>query len=113
MSDLELERAAMGPRRWIRLCGASQTEHSNDLSESLQPRKIRAFEDGDKSNFYIVPGGRYLVTAGDTLSVWDLGYISTVDCELVASVKLERYCHFFEVQATPDGMGLVILIAYR
>ena len=115
MSDLELERAAMGPRRWIQFCGASQKQHSNGFSETLQPRKIRALnvKEGDKSYFYIVPGGRYLVTAGDSLSVWDLGYVSTVDCELVASVKLERYCHFFEVQATPDGMSLVILIAYR
>ena len=112
MSDLELERAAMGPHRWIQLFYASQRQHSNGFSETLQPRKIRDFEDGDKSNFYIVPGGRYMVIASDTLSVWDLGYISTVDCELVASVELDDYCYFLEVQATPDGMGLVILIAY-
>jgi hypothetical protein len=39
-----------------------------------------------------------------------LGYVSTVDCKLVASVGLEEddfeYCL---VQATPNGKGLVIL----
>ena len=62
---------------------------------------------------FIVPGGRYLVTAGNGLSVWDLGYVSTVDCKLVASVELEEYCSFFKAQATSDGKGLVILTYYR
>jgi hypothetical protein len=109
MSDLELERAAMGPRRWINLCGASQKQHP----DVLHPQRIRAIEDGDKSHFFIVPGGRYLVTAGDNLSVWDLGYVSTVDCKLVASVELTEYGCFFEVQVTQDGKGLVILLFYR
>jgi hypothetical protein len=60
-----------------------------------------------------VPGGRYLVTAGDGLFVWDLGYVSTVDCKLVASVGLQDYFEFLVVQTTPDGKGLVILTSYR
>ena len=114
MSNLDLERAAMGPRRWIDLCvrGALQNEDPT-FSEMLHPRKIRAIEDYDKIDFFIVPGGRYLVTAGTSLSVWDLGYVSTADCKLVASVEVEDYCSHIMVQATPDGKGLVILFSYR
>ena len=114
MSDSELERAAMAPRRWIKLCSAFQKKHSNDISKMLHPRRIRMVDrdDVDISQSFIVPGGRYLVTAGNDLFVWDLGYVSTVECKLVASVELEDYCRFFVVQATPDGKGLVILSSY-
>ena len=64
-------------------------------------------------SIFIVPGGRYLVTAGKGLSIWDLGYVSTVDCKLVASVGLEDEFEFLEIQATPDGEGLIILSSYR
>ena len=37
MSDLELERAAMAPHRWIKLCGAFQKQKYNDYSEMLHP----------------------------------------------------------------------------
>ena len=33
--------------------------------------------------------GGILVTAGKGLSVWDLGYVSTVECKLVSSFGLE------------------------
>src|ERR1700679_2061748 len=59
MSDLELERAAMGPRRWIELCGASQKQHSDDFNEMLHPRTTRIIKSAVNSLF-IVPGGRYL-----------------------------------------------------
>ena len=112
MSDLELERAAMVPRRWIELCNAFQEQYSNDSSEILGPRTTRFITGGAKSVF-IVPGGRYLVTADNGLFVWDLGYDSTFDCKLVASVELEVYLEVFEVQTTPDGKGLVILSCYK
>ena len=108
MSDLELEQAAMAPRRWIKFCGAFQKQHSNDFSETLRPRTTRIIEDKVETLF-IVPGGRYLVTAGRGISVWDLGYVSTVDCKLVASAGLEDLFFLLVVQATPDGKGLVIL----
>ena len=115
MSDLELERAAMAPRRWIELCGALQKQHSNDFGEMLRPRTTKIIKDAGGSHFFIVPGGRYLVTAGSGLFVWDLGYTSTVDCKLVASVELgdDFEFEFCMVQATPDGKGLVILSSYR
>jgi hypothetical protein len=107
MSDLELERAAMAPRRWTEL-----KKHSNHEYSEMQPRTTRIINDADNSHFFIVPGGRYLVTAGNGLSVWDLGYVSTVDCKLVASVGLGVAYDIFAVQATSDGKGLVILSSY-
>jgi hypothetical protein len=100
----------VGPRRWIELCGALQ-KGDPTFSEMQYPRATRIIEDAGKLEFFIVPGGRYLVTAGDGLSVWDLGYVSTVDCKLVASVasvQLKSFA-FIMVHATPDGEGLVIL----
>ena len=65
MTDLELERSAMSPRIWIELC---QKEHSNDSSDSetLQSRTTRIIsnKDPNRSFFLMVPGGRYLVSAG-------------------------------------------------
>ena len=110
MSDLEIERAAMGPRRWIELCGALQKEDPT-FTEMLNTRTTRTIEDPDKSEFFIVPGGRFMVTAGNGISVWDLGYVSTVDCKLVASVKQGTHFQSLKVQATPDGEGLVILLS--
>ena len=113
MSDLELERAAMAPHRWIELCSASQKQQSNDFSEMLRPRTTRIIKDTMIISLFFVPGGRYMVTAGNGLLVWDLGYVSTADCKLLASVGLENEFQFCMVQATPDGKGLVILSSYR
>ena len=108
MSNLELERAAIAPHRWIKLCGAFQKQHSNDCSELYQ-RTTKIIKDTTVNSLFIVPGGRYLVATGNGLFVWDLGYVSTVDCKLVASVELGSEFEFCVVQATPDGKGLVIL----
>ena len=111
MSDLELERAAMAPRRWFELCSRfhKQNSQTKDFGEVLHhPRTTRIIKESIKSLF-IVPGGRYLVTAGNGISVWDLGYVSTVDCKLVSSVGLGGAFDFCMVQTTPDGKGLVIL----
>ena len=113
MSDLELERAAMAPRRWIELCSASQKQHYNVSSEMLHQRKTTKIFEEPANSFFIVPGGRYLVTACNGLFVWDLGYASTIDCKLVASAGLGDYFEDCMVQTTPDGKGLVILLAYR
>ena len=115
MSDLELERAAMGPRRWIELCGALQKEDPT-VSEKLHPQRTKVIEShgaGISQQFLLVPGGRFLVTAGIGLFVWDLGYVSTAECKLVDSVGLGDEFKFLMVQATPDGKGLAILSSYR
>ena len=108
MSDLELERAAMGPGRWIELCTSlKKKQRINDFNKMPHSR-TRIIKDSVNSIF-IVPGGRYLVVACVNLSVWDLGCFSTVECKLVASVGLEDNLWCNGVQATPVGKGLVIL----
>ena len=120
MSDLELEKAAMGPRRWIELCGAFEKQHLNNPGAILRPRATRIINDllptevnyYETAEIFMVPGGRYLVTYSlDRISVLDLGYTSSADCKLIASVKLEGgsdFCRAHHVQTTPDGMGLII-----
>src|ERR1700679_1598154 len=111
MSVLELEQAAMAPRRWIELWKEHST--STDFGRmTLHPRTTRTIKHADNPHCFIVPGGRYLVTAGCGLFVWDLGYVSTADYKLIASVKQEDHFRFCQVQATPDGKGLVIASSY-
>ena len=111
MSDLELERAAMAPRRWTELCGSGMFL-GRRVSKMLHPR-TRIIKDDKVKSLFIIPGGRFLVTAGNSLSVWDLGYVPTVECKLVASAGLGDDFEFCVAQATPDGKGLVILASYR
>ena len=121
MSDLEIEKAAMGPRRWIKLCVAFEKQHLNDPDAKLCPRSTRIINDAfatdsevnyDDIQIFFVPSGRYLVSdLPADISVLDLGYTSSSDCMLVASVEVDGkyggYNHF-QVQASPDGMGLTI-----
>ena len=116
MSDLELEKAAMGPRRWIEFFGALEKRHFNDPTARLRFRTARTINDlfstevfYGSTRIFIVPGGRYLVgSSSDGFSVLDLGYTSSADCKLIASVEPEGGSMICIVQATPDGMGLVI-----
>ena len=124
MSDLEIEKAAMGPRRWIELCGAFEKQHLNDPRALLCPRATRIINDSlvtdvdyGNTRIFIVPGGRYLVIYspyGHGISVLDLGYTSSADCSLIASVGLgggyDIWSQFI-VHATPDGMGLTIFLS--
>ena len=120
MSNLEIEKAAMGPRRWIELCGAFEKQHPNDDGVILRPRATRIINDLLDTyihcKLFIVPGGRYLVSSSpDCISVLDLGYTSSSDCKLIASVGLpveNSYCKDVTVQATPDGTGLTIFSSY-
>ena len=116
MSDLEIENAAMGPRRWIELCGMFEKQHLNDPGAVMYPRATRILNssfarevDYYNTELFIVPGGRYLVGSSlDSISVLDLGSTSNADCKLIASVELDGGFHTCLVQATPDGMGLTI-----
>ena len=118
MSDLEIEKAAMGPRRWFQLCSTyekQEYENLNDPAIILCPRTSRSIDHlipelvyGSTASF-LVPGGRYLVCSSfDNISVLDLGYTSTADCKLIASVALESKSEDFKVHTTSDGMGLAI-----
>ena len=122
MSDLEIERAAMGPRRWIELCGAYKKRYINDSAAILRTRATRIIDYLPFANevdyFYIknfiVPGGQYVVSsAPERISVLDLGYNSSSDCKLIASVEPEGDYNTCLVQATPNGMGLVICLSIK
>ena len=114
MNDFEIEKAAMGPRRWIELCSAYEKRHFN--GPALMPRATRIIDEcfvtGGiyvNTDFFIVPGGRYLVTSSpDNICVLDLGYTSSADFKLIASVGLEGRSDTCIVQPTLDGMGLAI-----
>ena len=116
MSDLEIENAAMGPRRWIELCSAYEKQILNDPAAILRPRLTRIIDhlfatevDFGTTGFFMVPGGRYLIKSSPgNISVLDLGYTSNADCKLIASVEPEGGCDVFAVYTTPDGMGLTI-----
>ena len=122
MSDLEIEKAAMGPRMWIELCGTYERLNDPDATLRLCPRSTRIINDSfptevdsdsEATQFFIVPGGRYLVSSlpERIISVLDLGYTSSSDCKLIASVELpvkDVTDGELIVRATPDGMGLTI-----
>jgi hypothetical protein len=121
MSDLELENTAMAPRRWIELCGAFEKQHSDDPGAIICPQATRFVDDSIATefkfnyvttDFFIVPGGRYLVgSSRDGISVLDLGYTSSSDCKLIDSVGMEGILKICIVQATSDGMGLIIYLS--
>ena len=116
MSDLEIEKAALGPHMWIELCGAYEKQHFCDPPTILWPRTTRLIDDlfstevdFESTDLFIVPGGRYLVSSSsDDISVLDLGNSSSADCKLIASVVPEGGSYTCIVQATPDGMGLAM-----
>ena len=114
MSDLELEKAAMAPRRWIELWGAKK-QHPNDFDARVHPQTTRFIKHVDpESRLFLVPGGRFLVhSTSKDLFVWDLGCDTSADsdCKLISSVGLKDFSWTcFKVQATSDGMGLIILL---
>ena len=121
MSDLEIEKAAMGSRRWIELCGAYEKQIFNvDPAAQMLPRTTRIIDDlfattkvdFDDTDLFIVPGGRYLVTCSlYNISVLDLGYTSGADCKVIASVVPEGGSDVSIVHTTPDGMSLAIYSA--
>ena len=116
MSDLELERSAMAPHRWIELCCAFEKQHHGDADAILKFRATRTIKDSfpqaevdfRSTTIFIVPGGRYLVTySPDDIFILDLGFTSNADCKLIASARGGGF-DTCVVQATPDGMGLAI-----
>ena len=117
MSDLELEQAAIAPHRWIELSGAFKKQYP-DPGAILCPRTTRIIRDvgfSPEPYLFLAPGGRYLVVAAHKgLFVWDLGYNSNTHCKLIASGGVGLNSRLFGsscmVQATQDGMGLIILV---
>ena len=52
MSDLELERAAMAPRRWIKLCGAFQKHYSMTLARGYAHEQLELLRTRMGSNHF-------------------------------------------------------------
>ena len=113
MSDVELEQTAIRTRRWTT---SFATQGLGDSEKKSFPTTTRVIDDSlieGEGKLFLVPGGRYLVGSclvAQRLGVWDLGYLSSADCKLIASVE-SGDC-LGGVQATPDGMGLVIYMFY-
>ena len=71
MSDMELEQATMAPSRWIEFCSscAFEKQRFSEMPHSRTRMDSR----------FIVPGGRYLVTAGTSRGLsLSVGCVSTV-----------------------------------
>ena len=72
---------------------------------------------------FFVPGGHYLVifsprrmTLAATVSVYDMGHSLSCNCNEISSIGLPIEAGYedwssFTVQATPDGIGLKILLS--
>lgn len=122
MSNIELEQAAMAPRRWINLCSASAKQQRDNSGAMLSPTGTRNIHhsiadsstEHDSNEVFLVPGGRYLVASSFRgIGVWDLGCTSSADCKLLASVGPEGGSSSCMVNATSDGMGLIIVAFCR
>ena len=116
MSVSELEQAAIALHRWIELYGGFKKQHPGDFGDVLCPRTTRIITDVVIKRFpyiFLVPGGRYLVVAArEHLFIWDLGYVSSAHCTLIASVRLEgRYLvePIYMVQTTWAWSSLCII----
>ncbi|KAF8805720.1 hypothetical protein BYT27DRAFT_7103849 [Phlegmacium glaucopus] len=122
MTVLELEHGAMAPRRWIELCAVFEKQHPNDSGAKLCSRTTRIINNpfpatAKNREIFIVPGGRYLIShSSNGIFVWDLGYTSSANCKLIASVGpslgQEGRSHSCMVQATPNGLGLIIFSSH-
>ncbi|KAF8804225.1 hypothetical protein BYT27DRAFT_7107859 [Phlegmacium glaucopus] len=99
MSDAGLEQAAIAPQRWIELSASFATQGFNGSESRLSPTATRFINDpfdmGTEkraiTKLILVPGGRYMVGYSPKgLGVWDLGYMSSADCKLIASLGPEH-----------------------
>jgi hypothetical protein len=118
MTTSELEHAVTSPYQFTTILrqAANALEGCNKLSPHVtcvlhcNPPHLPS----DILTIYLVPGGRFLITssASFVMSLWDLGYNSTVsiDQNPVASVVFNHIVSEFEVQPSADNMGLRISI---
>lgn len=123
MSVVELERAAMAPHKWINLCAVSAKQQSNDYGAILRPTTMKIIRRPFAMDclltmagphIFLVPGGRYLVNYTlQGIKLWDLGYTPNTDYKLLASVGPEGGSSSCMVNATSDGMGLIVVASHR
>ena len=66
MSDLEIEKAAMGPRRWIELCVAFEKRHLNDPGAIMCPRATRLINSSFATEVDYFSTDIFIVQVGDS-----------------------------------------------
>ncbi|KAF8802291.1 hypothetical protein BYT27DRAFT_7173508 [Phlegmacium glaucopus] len=121
MSLLELERASMGPRRWIARSSSKERTLDGVLPHLAMRRLILPTIDGlfvgdpeSLESVYLVPGGRYLFSfSKNWMGLWDLGspYSSGKEPHVIATASVVFF-GLYLVHSTPDGLGLRIFIPY-
>ncbi|KAF9001148.1 hypothetical protein BDQ17DRAFT_1358843 [Cyathus striatus] len=113
MSVSELKSAAMGPYHFLSLFG-SQIPGSKIAAVTTRTLHLWPnFLDEYYTGFYLVPGGRYLITSyEDNLTLWDLS-VALGSSQLVANIIVVsegyNFCHQ-DVYPTGGGLGLRILL---
>lgn len=125
MTLAELEHAASGPHRfvkWMKTFPSSTTEALPSRKQVFHFRK-RENSAGVPDQVHepeilrLVPGGRYLVTAGSCLCLWDLGYSSNVTAKPFPLATLEAPHGYFiphlETIPSSDGKDILILVWSR
>lgn len=107
MSLLELEYASLSPHLFVNLVkeydgfSRSTVYHSRILRggnlreqrKLLSSQDLLAYGGVYAWSVYLVPGGRFLLTAGpsfDRIALWDLGYNGYTDMKLTPIARLPR-----------------------
>ncbi|KAF5311723.1 hypothetical protein D9611_009453 [Ephemerocybe angulata] len=129
MTTMELQRAALGPRRWEELLNANGSPVADIRKMSmLRPVNMRehyTLGANTGSKHFLVPGGRFLVTATfDSVTLWDLGAVGRTPLSpplKIASatvgtraLKTELATEALELTVVPvDGTTLRVAVALR
>lgn len=114
MSLLDLEYAAMAPKKWELL--ALRGKSLEDEIPSFATHTIGSqyfVGDADPKDLYLIPGGRFLIVLQrGYLNLWDLGYISAIGSvrpEMKEIARIQTDCLSYTVHTSPDGSALRIL----
>ena len=91
MTLQELEHAVMSPRLFVK------SVNENSARRTVPAHRTRTLQDLNSDqrihvySLFLVPGGRFLVTAGrDKVCLWDLGYSVDATTKPYALATLER-----------------------
>ncbi|KAJ3539222.1 hypothetical protein NMY22_g4835 [Coprinellus aureogranulatus] len=124
MTCAELESAASGPHRFTQFISDSFQKTHPKRAPSLT-RQFPCWKVGTGSGFperlhdverlFIVPGGRFLLTAGDSLCLWDLGYSIATPMKPfpVASLPILLEPLFLTASPSVNGQELTIALVCR
>ncbi|KAJ3518099.1 hypothetical protein NMY22_g13827 [Coprinellus aureogranulatus] len=128
MSTTELEHAVAAPRRFVKAVEDLPWAHPRELppyQKVLGQLTAPLNANGEpEERFYagsafLVPGGRFLVTFGSHVCLWDLGYNATSQSPgtppLIAAVKLESPALQYDFGVVPStcGKDLQVLVHTR